>query len=123
MMALSWKVMGAGVPELFVRAGWKDVNATVSAAGTNQATATELKEETNYVSTVASGTGVILSSLASAGDEQTVYNAGANPLKIYPQSGAKINQIATNSPHVLPPYTMCEYFKVTATRWIGQMSA
>ncbi len=67
----------------------------VSAAGTNQATATPLTKKINNVSTVGSGTGVNLPASA-AGVSIIVQNNGANPLTVYPAQGASdtINGLA-----------------------------
>lgn len=67
----------------------------ISAAGTNQGSATALAAEINVVSTVASGTGVILPS--SIGTTFIVMNTGANALNVYPASGAAIDSLATNA--------------------------
>lgn len=57
----------------------------VSAAGTNQGTATVIGSYVTVTTTVASGTGVIL-----ALPFQIIINAGANTLAVYPNSGASI---------------------------------
>ena len=103
--------------------GTQDVGTGISAAGTTQATATELINGINYVSTVASGSGVTLSPNATPGGFQLIYNAGANALTVYPPSGAKINSLATNGGHVLPTNTSCEYWFVSSTQIIGNLSA
>ncbi len=93
--------------------------SAVSAAGTVQGDATVLTSLVNFVSTVAANAGVIL----SAGPSQLVYNGGANTLKVYPPSGAKINQVTTNSPIVLAINTAIQFWYVSATQWIGVLSA
>ena len=80
---LGWKLMGAGIQGLAVTAIGADTAASLSAAGTTQGTATELTATDNEIATVAANAGVVLASKLAPGDEQTVYNAGANPLKIY----------------------------------------
>ena len=94
----------------------------ISAAGTTQGTATALTAGTNYVSTVASGAGVVLLGL-TAGSAQTVYNAGANTLKVYPPTGSKINQLAANAATLLPINTGCRYEVVSATQIVAILSA
>jgi hypothetical protein len=103
--------------------GSQDVLTSISAAGTTQATATELIAGISYVSTVAFGAGVALSPNATPGTCQIVYNAGANALKVYPISGAQINQITADSPHVLATNTACTYWFVTSTKIVGLLSA
>lgn len=120
---LSWKVFGAGLSNLAVNAICKDTAAGVSAAGTTQGTATELKAADNEVTTVADGAGVVLSSAISAGDTQSVFNAGANPLKVYPPSGMKINDLTTNLPMTLGLNTGVLFKCVSTTRVFGVLSA
>lgn len=120
---LGWKVMGSGVPGLTVAALTQDVGTSISAAGTTQGTATELVNADNEVSTVASGAGVILSSKLTAGDLQSVFNVGANPLKIYPPSGMKINALATNAAMTLSTNTGCLFKCLSTTKVFGILSA
>lgn len=67
----------------------------ISAAGTSQATGTQLTALINTVATAAANTGVNLPASA-AGLEVTVINNGANPLQVYPLIGATdtINGVA-----------------------------
>lgn len=62
----------------------------VTAAGTNQATATPLTADFNYVNSVASGTGVSLPT-PKIGNLITVVNNGANTLLVYPAVGTAID--------------------------------
>jgi hypothetical protein len=120
---LGHKVFGSGVPGLTVQALCQDVEASVSAAGTTQGTATELTFADSEVTTVSAGSGVVLSSDATAGDTQSVFNAGANPLKIYPSAGTSINALPTNTPMTLAINTACIFKKISSTRWAGFLSA
>ena len=120
---LGFKLFGSGLPGLTVQALCQDVNASVTAAGTNQSTATELTNAVNYITTVAAGTGVVLYSGLTAGDSQLIYNAGANPLLIYPFSGAQINGIGTNAGITLPIATAIELTCISSTQLIGILSA
>lgn len=73
---------------------------TVSAAGTTQGTATIIANPLSIATTVAANTGVILSL-----SYQQILNAGANPLKVYPNSGAAITgggtTLTTNLPFTI----------------------
>lgn len=120
---LGHKVMGAGVNGFAVAAICQDAATGISAAGTTQGTATALSNAVNFVGTVAAGTGVVLSSSATAGDSQFIFNGGANPLKVYPPSGAKINSLPTNAGVLLQPATACEFWCGSATQWAGVLSA
>lgn len=95
----------------------------ISAAGTTQATATELKAEDSEVTTVASGAGVSLNKLLSPGEIQTVFNVGANALKVYPPTGMGINALTVNAAMILPTNTGCFFKCVSTTRVFGVLSA
>lgn len=99
------------------------VAAALSAAGTTQATATELVSTDSEVTTVASGSGVALSKLLVPGEEQSVFNAGANALKVYPPSGMSINALTANVAMSLPINTGVLFRCVSATRVFGVLSA
>lgn len=99
------------------------VGTAVSAAGTTQATATELTAEHSEVTTVASGAGVILSKLLAPGEEQTVFNVGANPLKVYPQTSMQINALTVNSAMTLATNTGVLFKCISTTRVFGVLSA
>lgn len=116
------KVFAAGIPIPLMECMCKDVGS-VSAAGTTQGTATELTASDSEITTVAAGSGVVLHSGLSAGDEQTVFNAGANAVKVYPPSGFKINALSANAPMTLATNTGCLFKCVSSTRVFGIMSA
>ncbi len=120
---LSWKAFGAGLTGLLAAAMCQDVGSALTAAGTDQAHALELVNADNEVATVGAGSGVVLSSKLAAGDTQTVFNAGANALKVYPPSGFKINALAANAPMTLATNTGCLFKCVSTTRVFGVLSA
>lgn len=120
---LGYKAMQSGLNGFTVQAMCMDAATAVSAAGTTQATATTLANAVTFLSTVASGAGVVLSPLATAGDSQLVYNGGANPVKVYPPVGAKINGLAANAPASVSTNTACEFFCGSLTQWAAVLSA
>ena len=120
---LGWKAFAAGLPLPLAEAICKDVATSVSAAGTTQGTATVLGAADSEVTTVAVGAGVVLSADLAAGDTQTVFNAGANAVKVYPPSGMRINALATNAAMTLATNTGCLFKCVSATRVFGVLSA
>jgi hypothetical protein len=122
-MALGWKVFGQGMPGPYAVALLQDTATSVSAAGTTQGTATELTAADSEVATVASGAGVVLSSKLAPGDSQTVFNAGANALRVYPPSGMKLNSLATNAAMLLATNTGCLFKCISTTRVFGVLSA
>lgn len=78
---------------------WAEIGGlspAVSAAGSNQGSATALTAQFNAVTTVGSGQGVILA--ATLALAQTVWNRGLNSLLVYPPSGAQIDGLGTNNP-------------------------
>lgn len=120
---LGYKAMQSGLNGFTVLAMCADSTAAITAAGTTQATATELKSAVNFIATAASGTGVVLASLATPGDSQLVYNGGANAVKVYPPVGAKINGLATNAAASIATGTACEFHCGTPTQWAAVLSA
>ena len=121
-MPLSREVMGGGFSAGQAKALNGNVNNTVSAAGTTQATATALKTSNAFVTTVAASAGVILEN-ASHRDSQRVYNAGANALTIYPPVGSRIYPASTNTGINLAVNTFVELYKWSDTVWVGNLSA
>ena len=103
--------------------GYRDASTSLTAAGSSQSDALELIAAYNEVTTVSSGSGVILYSSLAPGDTQTVYNAGANALRVYPPSSMKINSLSTNAAMLLGTNTTCEFSWVSATRIVGDLSA
>ena len=119
---LGHKVFAAGLNSTAVAALVMDVGTGLAAAGTTQGTATALTNTLNGISTAAAGSGVVLYA-GSDGDCQLVYNGGTNAVNVYPPSGAKINGLAANSPHLLAINTACEYWFLSATQVVGVLSA
>lgn len=99
------------------------VSAGLTAAGTNQGTALSLTASLNTVTTVAANTGVVLYSAQVNGPPQVVYNGGANTLNVYPPTGGNINQLAANTPIILPINTAATFWRATSTQWVGSRSA
>lgn len=120
---LGWKAFSAGLSLPLQAAICKDVATSVSAAGTTQGTATELTAADSELTTVGAGAGVVLSAQLASGDQQTVFNAGANAVKVYPPSGMKINALAANAPMTLATNTGCIFKCVSTTRVFAVLSA
>ena len=66
----------------------------ISAAGTTQATGTQLTAQTNRLTSVAAGAGVVLPASAP-GLEVLIINHGANPVQVYGKGTDQIDDIAT----------------------------
>lgn len=124
MSGAAFDIMKGGFSAGQARAINGQTNSAVSAAGTTQSDATELKASMNYVSTVGASSGVVLPSNSEIGDEIVVYNAqGSNQLTVYPPSGGAINQLSANTGMLLAVYTAVMLRKITSTQWVGFLSA
>ena len=102
------------------------VATALTATGTGQSDALQVTSVLNVFTTVGSGTGARLNSSAALDGQtarQIIYNGGANPLKVYPATGQKINSLSTNSGMALAKNTTCMFFLVSSTQWIGVLSA
>jgi len=73
---------------------------SLTATGSNQATALQLSAQCNTFSTVAASTGA---QLPVANAQISVVNYGANALSLYPASGDQIDNNATNAAISVPP--------------------
>ena len=94
----------------------RSVQNAITAAGTNQGTATALTKEINTVSTVTSGTGVALPTGVS-GMVITIINQSANSLLVYPATGGSINALGTNVAFTAPGGAVLQFVAPTSTLW------
>jgi hypothetical protein len=94
----------------------RSVNAGVSAAGSNQGTATAINREMNVVSTVAAGAGVILP-VAVPGMVISITNTSANSLLVYPHVGGDINGATTNAAFTHTAGATLQYMAPTTSDW------
>ncbi len=123
MGALAKDITLGGTSAMSAQAINGRVATGLTAAGTVITDALDLLATVNVVSTVGSGSGVQLYSM-QIGDEMEVYNAGANPLKVYPDSSTvAINQLSVGVAMSLPINTACKYRKVSSTQIIAFLSA
>jgi hypothetical protein len=93
--------------------------SSVVAAGNSQATARPLackKSALVEVTTVASGTGVILPP-AILPAQVTIRNAGANALSVYPQSGGTIDGGSVNAAYSLAAGSSAAFWASSLTNW------
>lgn len=121
-MPLAKRVLQAGFSAGQAKGLAGGVAATVTAAGTASTDAFALTQTVNYISTAAASSGVILPA-GEVGDDVWVHNAGANTVKIYPNSGAQINALGTNAAMSLAVNTGCLLKQISSTQWIGVLSA
>jgi len=123
-MGLAKNIVGAGFS--WLQAQNTDNASTktgISAAGSTQGTATALTACVNLVSTATALQGVQLYT-GTVNDSQIVYNDNTGvTILVYPPTSGQINGLSANAGIQVPNNTFCEFFKVTSTRWIAQMSA
>jgi hypothetical protein len=96
--------------------------AAVSAAGSTQGTATAITNDFNVITTVASSTGVVLPT-ATVGRRMVVVNKGANPLAVYPASGASIDALSANAAVTIPVAGWVEFDASSTTQWYSTFNA
>lgn len=125
-MSTAVEMMGGGLSAGAARGVNGQFNTAVSAAGSSisDATALTVQQSTAIVTTVGSGSGVKLPN-SDFGDEYLIYNGqGSNALNIYPPtSSGTINQLSAGTAMQLAPYTAVKLKKITATTWVGWLSA
>ena len=92
------------------------VDASVTAAGTTQGTATALTKTYNIVNTASANQGVALPD-ASAGTRVTVFNSTTATIKIYPYTNESINDLSANAALSLGPEKGRDFVAVSATQW------
>lgn len=94
-----------------VRLGTNSVANTLTATGTNLATALALTKGVNNVTTAAASTGVVLPSSAAVGvgGRVIIYNNGANAIKVYGQGSDTIDGVAGATGVTLTNALRCEY--------------
>ena len=90
----------------------------ISAAGSNQASATTLTAWINVVATVAASTGVRLLN-GSLPAIQRIANTGANALTVYPASGGQINGGGTASTGTVVVNGVVDFNTVDGTSWVA----
>ncbi len=121
-MALALAIMRGGISAGAAKAINGDINATISAAGTTQGTATTLTAGINVITTAGASSGVILGN-TERGDEYDILNLGANAVTVYPPTSGQINNLSANTGFTLATNTAVKCRKFTATRWMAFLSA
>ena len=92
------------------------VDASVTAAGTTQGTATALTKTYNIVNTATANQGVILPDCA-AGIRITIFNSTTATIKVYPATGESINDLSANVALSLGPEKGRDIVGISATQW------
>lgn len=101
------------------------LSPSVSAAGANQAGATQLSAANNVVTTTGAGTGVRLpvTPVVSANDRLHVANHGANTLAVYPPTGGALSANTANVPAMIAPKKCADFLCIDGTNYIALLSA
>ena len=102
-----------------VNGSQKNSVASLTAAGSNQGTATAITKTLNNVSGADGTTGVVLP-VSAAGLQVAINNVSAFPLKIYPSSGQTINSLSANTAYSLAPYTTVQLYCKDNFGWLTQ---
>lgn len=122
-MALAFNILRGGFSAGQAKAVNGAIATGLTAAGTTITTALDLLADTNVIATCASGTGVQLPS-CEIGDSCEIYNGGANSCTVYPDAtNSQINGLVAGNGFLLATNTSCYCRKITATRWIVNLSA
>lgn len=96
----------------------RTVGNALTATGSTRGDALQLANETNRLTTVASGTGVILP-VGVVGMRIRIYQSGANPVKVYASASETIDGVAGATGVTLTNALRCEYEFVAANTWIS----
>jgi hypothetical protein len=91
------------------------VSPNVAAAGSNQATATQLSSQWNGVTSAPAGSGVLLASY-QAGQSQVVINSSGGAVLVYPPPGGTINALAPNAAFSLANGSRATFDFVSSTQ-------
>jgi hypothetical protein len=115
--------MGGGISAGSAAALGGAINATVTAAGSSITDATDLTASKNVVTTATNGQGVQLYYM-QAGESQIVFNNTNATIKVYPGAATmQINATTAGSGVNLAPNTFCEYYQISSTKLMADMSA
>ena len=87
---------------------------SVAAAGTNQATATQLYADNNFVT---SGSGGVVLPAATTGREVSVTNNSGSSINVYPQGSHTIESSTGGAPTVLPNLATIVAMAKSGTNW------
>lgn len=93
----------------------------LTAAGTTRADALALTKEINVIGTAAASTGVVLPASATVGigGKVTIFNNGANAIKVYGAGSDTIDGTAGSTGVTLTNALRCEYIVVAAGTFIS----
>lgn len=99
---------------------YKSATSITAFAGGGQGSATALTAETNFVTTVGTAADSVKLITSALGSHQVVFNAGANSVRIFPQSGGAIDALGTNAGYDLAAGSSREFWGQSSTQWRSQ---
>lgn len=122
-MALAQEMLGT--PGALVQGILGSVADGLTATGTTNADALQLTAAINRVTTTALNTGARLPlALITPGARVTVVNSGANPLTVYPGTGAQINALTvTSGGFAVAAGGRADFVATSNTNWFAILSA
>jgi len=94
------------------------VDNALTAVGTNRATALVLTKDINNITTAAASTGAVLPA-GVVGMAITVFNAGANAIKVYGNGSDTIDAVAGATGVTLTNAKRATFYCVAANTWIS----
>lgn len=95
------------------------VDQSVTALGTNRATAYAIVGQITNITTASASTGVVLPSATKPGMKRWIFNAGANPITVYANGSDTIDGIAGATGVALTNAKRCIYICVASGKWIS----
>lgn len=94
-------------------------NAAVAAAGTTQGTATALTTTVSQVTSASGGTADGVRLTYQSGQGQFVANESGATVKVYPPTGASIDDLSANAAYSLADNAHKQFRCVSATKWLS----
>lgn len=123
-MAFKRNAVALGTPPRTASALIGGSSFSLTALGSTQGTALLLSASVNEFTTVATATGLGAQlGMADPGDDQYVYNGGAQTLSVYGQSGEGINNGSANAAYTVAANKGVLFKKVSPTRWSANLTA
>lgn len=92
-------------------------------AGTNTQGQGALTTDINVITTAAANPSGVTLPTATTGRRIVIVNKGANPVNVYPATGAAIDAIAANSPISLPVNGLLEFNATSTTQWYSSFNS
>jgi hypothetical protein len=118
------KLMGGGIPAITASVISGDIQDSVTATGSTQATAANIFGDIVVITTAAASTGVIIGGASfQAGDGCIVHNLGANAVLVYPPLGGQINALAVNAGFSVAAGKQALIWARTGTTFIAGVTA